>query len=44
MEYITLDQCTEQQEKTGLLQTVFRNGEMIKETTFAQIKERIKTF
>lgn len=42
MEYITLDQCTEQQEKTGLLQTVFRNGEIIKETTFSQIKEQVK--
>ena len=44
MEYITLDQCTEQQEKKGLLQTVFKDGELLKETTFAQIKERIKTF
>ena len=36
------DQCTKEQEKTGLLQTVFKDGKIIKETTFAQIKERIK--
>lgn len=42
MEYITIDQCTEQEEKSGLLQVVFKNGQMTKETTFEQIKNRIK--
>jgi len=39
--YLTIDQCTKEQEKTGLLQTVFKNGKIYNETTFAQIKKRI---
>lgn len=44
MEYVTLDQCTEDQEQSGLLKTVFRNGSLVKEATFSEIRERIKNY
>lgn len=35
------DQCTWEQEKRGLLQTVFLNGKLVKETTLKEIRERL---
>ena len=32
---------SEQEEETGLLTTVFKNGELIKETSFLEIIEKI---
>ncbi len=40
-EYHTFDQCSEMQEKMGLLRTVFKNGELTIETTFSEIKQRL---
>ncbi len=40
LEYITVDQCTPQQETQGLLKQVFYNGKLINETTFAKIREK----
>lgn len=42
LEYITLDQCSEQEEKSGLLQTVFKDGNLTRETTFTEIKNKLK--
>lgn len=39
--YKTYDQCTEEQEKTGLLETVFLNGKIMKEYTLSEIRQRI---
>jgi len=36
--YTTTDQCTIEQEKLGLLRTVFLNGELIDETNFESIR------
>lgn len=41
-EYHTFDQCTPEQEKQGLLKTVFKDGNVVSETTFAEVKDRIK--
>ena len=41
--YVTSDQCDSQTEKIGLLQTVFKDGELIRETTFSQIRARVKS-
>lgn len=41
LEYLTIDQCTQDQEKMGLLRTVFKDGELIKEITFDQVKSNI---
>lgn len=35
------DQCTLSEEKTGLLETMFLNGELVKETTFTEIRNKI---
>ena len=36
------DQCTPEMEKQGLLQTVFKDGKMIKTTTLDEIREKLK--
>ena len=36
-----IDQCTWKQEEQGLLQTVFENGKLVKETTLEQIKTKL---
>lgn len=41
-EYITIDQCTPEQEANGLLQKVFSNGMLYNQTTFSQIREQIR--
>ena len=37
-----VDQCTWEQEGRGLLQTVFKDGKLIKETTLEEIREKLK--
>ncbi len=36
------DQCTWEQEKTGLLTTVFLNGELVKKTNLEEIRNKLK--
>lgn len=36
------DQCTWEQEQRGLLTTVFKDGKLVKTTTLAEIRERLK--
>lgn len=36
--YMTTDQCTAEQEKEGLLQTVFKDGKLIKEYSIEQVR------
>jgi len=36
-----LEQCSEEQEKNGLLRTIFLNGELVNPTTLAEIRERL---
>jgi len=38
---MVVDQCTWEQEGKGLLQTVFKDGQMIKTVTLAEIRERL---
>ncbi len=35
------DQCTWEEEKTGLLQTVFENGKIVKEQSLSDIRAQI---
>lgn len=39
-QYTTIDQCTAEQEKMGILKTVFLNGQMVGRTSLAEIKSR----
>jgi len=39
--YMTHDQCTPDQEKEGLLTTVFKDGKLVKEFSIEQIRERV---
>lgn len=39
--YGLLDQQTWEQEATGALETIFKDGKFIKETTLTEIRERI---
>lgn len=41
-EYTTLDRCTPEQEQQSLLQTVFKDGVLVKQTSLTQIRERLK--
>jgi nicotinamide phosphoribosyltransferase len=41
-EYVLYDQQTPEQEQMGCLETVFKNGNLVKETTIAEIRERLK--
>lgn len=40
-DFVLFDQQTWEQEKQGMLQTVFLNGKMIKETSLREIRERL---
>jgi nicotinamide phosphoribosyltransferase len=40
--YVTVDQCSQEDEKIGLLRTVFLNGKLVNETNLQQIRERAK--
>lgn len=39
---ICLDQCTWEKETTGILETVFKDGELVKKTTLDEIRSRLK--
>lgn len=39
--YTLLDQCTPEQEAHGALQTVFKDGKMVRTTTLAEIRDRL---
>lgn len=39
--YTLRDQCTKEQEQTGVLTTVFKDGKLIRSTTLEEIRERI---
>jgi nicotinamide phosphoribosyltransferase len=41
-EYLTVDQCTSEEEKTGLLKSVFKDGNILYETSLSEIRERVK--
>lgn len=43
MKIILLDECTKEQEQSGLLIPVFRDGKLLKEYTLAEIRERVKS-
>jgi len=36
------DQQTPEQEKQGLLETVFKDGKLLRETSLSEIRERVK--
>jgi nicotinamide phosphoribosyltransferase len=40
-EYIVLTECTKEQEESGLLQTIFEDGELYNQTTLTKIRESI---
>lgn len=40
-DYVLFDDQTEDQEKTGALEVVFEDGELVKETTLAEIRSRL---
>lgn len=42
MNIVCADQCNKEQEKEGLLETVFFNGKLVKETTLQEIRDRLK--
>lgn len=41
-EYQTIDECTVEEEKTGLLQTVFKDGKLVKDFEFSEIKNNVQ--
>lgn len=41
--YVTYDQVSKEEEETGLLQTVFENGKVVKEYTFDEIRASINS-
>ncbi|ALM62213.1 nicotinamide phosphoribosyl transferase [Vibrio phage qdvp001] len=40
--YVVYDQQTPEQEKQGLLETVFKDGKLLRETSLSEIRERVK--
>lgn len=40
-ELVLYDQCSKEQEQGGLLQTVFKNGKLIRETSLKEIREKL---
>ena len=42
--FTTIDQASEQEEKEGVLETVFLNGKVVKEFTLNEIRNRAGTF
>lgn len=38
----TIDNCHPIQEQQGLLQTVFKDGKLVKETTFSEIRRKLQ--
>ena len=41
---VLLDDVTPEQEKQGLLTTVFKDGVLVKETSLQQIRDKLKTY
>lgn len=41
-EYVTLDQCTREQEENGLLRTVFKDGKLLIDDNLKTIRARVK--
>lgn len=41
--WVACNEQTEEQEKQGCLETVFKDGKLVKEYTLAEIRERIDT-
>ena len=39
--YFTVDQCNDQIESTGELQTVYENGKILVNTSLSEIRERV---
>lgn len=42
--FLTLDQCTPEQEEASLLKPVFRDGRLLRETGLKEIRERVREF
>lgn len=42
MQFITVDQCSPEMEQMGLLQTVFKDGQLVGEITFSTIRKKIQ--
>ena len=42
-EYVAIDQVSEDMEERGLLETVFQDGEIIKETTLTEVRVNVKS-
>lgn len=42
-EYVVKSECTQDEENTGLLQTIFEDGKFYNKTTFTEIRERINS-
>lgn len=42
-EYFVKSECTQEEENTGLLQTIFEDGKFYNETTFTEIRKRINS-
>jgi hypothetical protein len=40
-EYVVKIQCDEEEEKGGILQTIYENGQFYNQTTLTEIRERI---
>ena len=40
--YHTIDQCTEREEKLGYLEVIFRDKKMVREESFAEIRDRVQ--
>lgn len=40
-QYVAHDEATEEQEASGCLETIFKDGQLLKEYTLSEIRERI---
>lgn len=41
--YVLVDNCTPEQEQSGCLREVYRNGDLLIETTLQEIRNRLNT-
>lgn len=41
--YVVHDEATEEQEKCGYLETIFKDGKLLKETSLSEIRERVNS-
>jgi hypothetical protein len=42
--YVTEDQVTPSEEQTGLLKTVFKDGQLVEEVTLQDIRQKINSY